>query len=301
MMNKNILITGGTGFIGQKLCRVLSGEGYSVTVLSRRPDSVKKLCGQSVSALSSLDDLGEDVQLEAIINLAGAPVAEGRWSETRKELLIKSRTETTRQIAEYAKRAENKPRRLISGSAVGYYGDGGDTILDEDSPFNDEFTHRLCQEWESEACRVLEYNVKLTILRIGLVVGSNGGFLQKMLLPFKMGLGGRLGNGSQWMPWIHMDDIIGLILFILKDEDMEGVFNSTAPNPVTNEEFTRTLARVLRRPTLMPLPAFFLKLAFGEMSRLLLTGQRAVPTTALNKGYRFRFPHLEDALRDVLA
>lgn len=299
-MNKNVLITGGTGFIGRKLCRILSIEGYTVYVLSRKPESVKKLCGESISAVSSLDDLSDDLQLEAIINLAGAPVAEGRWTPARKELLISSRTEITKKIAEYVERAKNKPRRLISGSAVGYYGDGGERVLDEDSSFNDEFTHHLCQEWESEACRVLEYGVMLTILRIGLVVGKNGGFLQKMLLPFKMGLGGRLGDGSQWMPWIHMDDIIGLVLFIMNDEDMEGVFNATAPNPVTNEVFTRTLAKVLGRPTLMPLPAFFLKLAFGEMSRLLLTGQRAVPVSAINKGYRFRFTHLEDALRDVL-
>jgi len=261
---------------------------------------VKKLCGESVSAVGSLDDLPDDLQFEAIINLAGAPVAEGRWSKARKELLIKSRTETTKKIAAYVERVKNKPKRLISGSAVGYYGNGGDRILDEDSPFHDEFTHRLCQEWESEACRVLEYGVMLTILRIGLVIGRNGGFLQKMLFPFSMGLGGRLGNGRQWMPWIHIDDITGLILFVLKNDEMEGVFNATAPNPVTNNEFTKTLAKVLRRPTLMPLPAFFLKLAFGEMSRLLLTGQRAVPTSAVNKGYHFHFTHLEDALRDVI-
>lgn len=300
-MSKNILITGGTGFIGQNLCRALDREGYSLTVLSRRPEIVKELCGASVSAISSMDNLGDEAHFEAIINLAGAPVADERWTTARKELLIKSRTETTRQITAFVERAENKPKRLISGSAVGYYGDGGDRILDEDAPFNDEFTHHLCQQWESEACRVLEYGVKLTIIRIGLVIGKKGGFLQKMLFPFSMGLGGRLGDGRQWMPWIHMDDIIGLILFFLRSDDMEGVFNATAPNPVTNEEFTKTLAGLLRRPALMPLPAFFLKLFFGEMSRLLLTGQRAVPTTVVNKGYRFRFTRLEDALRDVLA
>lgn len=298
---KNILITGGTGFIGRRLCQLFRQEGYAVTVLSRRPEKVKKLCGNFVSALASLDDVESDLEFEAIINLAGAPVADGRWTNERKELLVTSRSETTKKIADYIERAAKKPKRLISGSAVGYYGDGGDRILDEDAPFNDEFTHRLCQEWESEACRVLEHGVMLSIIRTGLVVGKNGGFLQKMLLPFKLGLGGRLGDGKQWMPWIHMDDITGIILFILNSDDMEGVFNATAPNPVTNEEFTATLARVLHRPALMPLPAFFLKLAFGEMSRLLLTGQRAVPTSVLNKGYQFRYTRLDDALNNVLS
>jgi len=299
-MSNNILITGGTGFIGRKLCSILEVEGYKVFVFSRSPESVKKVCGESVSSVASFEDIDEDMHFEAIINLAGAPVADGRWSEARKDLLIKSRTETTRQIVDYVKRAKNKPKRLISGSAVGYYGDGGDNVIDEDSAFNDEFTHHLCQEWESEACKVIEHGAMLTILRIGLVVGKGGGFLEKMLLPFKMGLGGRLGDGRQWMPWIHMDDMCGLILFILKSDNMEGVFNATAPNPVTNAEFTKTLALVLKRPTLMPLPSFFLKLAFGEMSRLLLTGQRAVPAAALGKGYAFHFDRLEAALRAVL-
>ena len=297
---KNVLITGGSGFIGRALCKKLTEEDYVVTVLSRTPDRIHRLCGPSVNGITSLDELKDDISPDIIINLAGAPVADRRWSHARKELLVKSRIDTTRNIVDYVERSSKKPVRLISASAVGFYGSGGDKVIDEDSPAHDEFTHHLCSKWEAEAIRVKESGVSVAILRIGLVIGKGGGFLGKMLLPFKLGLGGRLGNGAQWMPWVHIDDIVGMILFLMGRDDLEGPFNAVSPEPVRNSDFTKTLAAVLNRPAIFPVPAFFLKLILGEMSRLLLTGQRAVPERAMKEGYSFTFTGLEDALKDVL-
>lgn len=299
-MGKNVLITGGSGFIGRALCRRLIEEGHSLTVLSRSPGSIEQICGPSVKGVASLDDLEGEASPDIIINLAGAPVADRRWSSARKELLIKSRIDTTRNIISYIEKAAKKPCRLISASAVGYYGDGGDKIIDEESPVHDEFTHQLCNRWEAEAMRAKESGVSVAILRIGLVIGEGGGFLGKMLLPFKLGLGGRLGSGDQWVPWIHIDDIVGLIMFLIERDDLEGPFNGVSPEPARNRDFTKTLAGVLNRPAIFPVPSFFLKLALGEMSRLLLTGQRALPKRAMAEGYTFAFTKLEDALRDAL-
>lgn len=299
-MMKNVLITGGSGFIGRVLCKRLSEEGYVVTVLSRTPDRIHRICGPSVSGIASLDELKDDTYPDVIINLAGAPVADRRWSRARKEVLMKSRIDTTRNIVDYIERSPKRPRRLISASAVGYYGDGADSIIDEESSAHDEFTHHLCSEWEAEALRAKELGLSVAIMRTGLVIGKGGGFLAKMLLPFKLGLGGRLGSGTQWMPWVHMDDIVGLIIFLIERDDLEGPFNAVSPEPVRNSVFTKTLAAVLNRPAIFPVPSFFLKLILGEMSRLLLTGQRAIPKRAIEEGYSFAFTELEDAFKDVL-
>lgn len=299
-MKKNVLITGGSGFIGRALCKRLDKEGYGVTVLSRTPDKVRDICGQSVRGIASFNELHDDASPDIIINLAGSPVAERRWSPARKEMLIKSRIETTTNIINYIEKAKTKPSRLISASAVGYYGDGGDKVINEESPVHDEFTHQLCSKWETEAQRARALGVSVAILRIGLVIGKGGGFLGKMLLPFKLGLGGRLGSGLQWMPWVHIDDIVGMIMFLIERDDLEGPFNAVSPEPARNIYFTKTLAGLLNRPAIFPVPSFFLKFALGEMSRLLLTGQRAVPKRVLEEGYNFSFAELEDALKDVL-
>lgn len=299
-MIKTVLITGGSGFIGRALCKRLSEEGYVVTVLSRTPDRIQGICGQSVKGIASLDELRSDSSPNIIINLAGSPVADRRWSPARKELLVKSRLGITKNLINYIETAEVKPVRLISASAVGYYGDGGDKVIDEESPVHDEFTHQLCRKWEDEAIRARELGLSVAILRIGLVIGKGGGFLGKMVLPFKLGLGGRLGSGMQWMPWVHMDDIVGLILFLIQRDDLEGPFNAVSPKPVRNSDFTKTLAATLNRPAIFPVPSLFLKMMLGEMSRLLLTGQRAVPKRAIEEGYSFAFTELEDALKDVL-
>ncbi|MCF6282973.1 MAG: TIGR01777 family oxidoreductase [Candidatus Polarisedimenticolaceae bacterium] len=295
-----ILITGGTGFIGTPLCHKLLAAGHTLTVLSRSASRVKERCGRSVTALQSLESLSAEDSFDAIINLAGEPIADARWSEARKVQLMESRIGITQQLIDYIKRAKQKPSVLISGSAVGYYGDSGDQPLDESSPFHDEFTHHLCHDWEAAASKAEAEGVRLCLLRTGLVVGRNGGFLAKMLLPFKLCLGGRLGDGKQWMSWVHLDDLVNLILHLLNHSELDGPFNGTAPNPVSNAEFTRTLAHSLHRIAPIPIPAITLKVAMGEMSRLLLTGQRVMPKRALDSGFKFQFEQLSSALNDVL-
>jgi len=296
----NILISGGTGFIGSALCNSLVLQGHSVTVLSRQPDKVSAICGPKVKATKSLESLPDDNTIDAIINLAGAPIADARWSLKRKKLLLNSRIVTTRQILEFIARTNHKPKVLISGSAVGYYGNQDDAILDEKSEFHNEFAHQLCAEWEHTASKATDHGVRVCLLRIGLVVGKNGGFLKRMLLPFKFGLGGRLGNGKQWMSWIHRNDLIKMVEMLLTMEDLSGVFNGTAPNPVTNNEFTKTLADTLKRFAIIPVPTFVLKLALGEMSTLLLGGQRVIPKQFLDAGFKFQYDTLQPAIKDVV-
>lgn len=300
-MNTKILITGGTGFIGTNLCRKLLEKGAKLTVLSRNPGRVTSLFGDSARGIKSLDELQNEEAFDSVINLAGAPIADKRWTEDRKALLRDSRIGLTSRLVDFLARLDKKPACLISASAVGYYGDQGETEVDEETPPHDEFTHRLCRDWEAEALRAREFGVRVCLLRIGLVVGKGGGFLKKMLPPFKFGLGGRLGSGQQWMSWVHRDDLVGLIFLLLENENLSGPFNGTSPKPVRNSEFTKTLARVLNRPAFFPLPAFFLQFGFGDMSRLLLTGQKALPAAAARSGFEFKYVDLEDALRDVLS
>ena len=193
-----------------------------------------------------------------------------------------------------------RPEVFLSGSAIGFYGNQGDTILDETSPGHDDFGHQLCAEWEQQAKKAKEQGVRVCLLRTGLVIGAQGGFLQPMLMPFKLGLGGRLGSGEQWMPWIHIDDHVAICLALLNNTELEGAFNLTAPNPVTNQNFAQTLAGILHRPAFLPAPAWVLKLMLGEMSELLLGSQRVVPKRMLDAGYSFKFTELDAALRDVL-
>ncbi len=296
----HILITGGTGFIGRALCKDLLDKKHDITVLSRTPDKVSSVCGQQAKAIGSLDDIPKGTPVDAIINLAGAPIADARWTLKRKIRLLSSRITTTRQILDLIDRLEMKPEVLVSASAVGYYGDQGDTMLDEESGYKDDFAHQLCAEWERTARQAEAYSVRVCLLRIGLVIGPDGGFLKKMILPFKLGLGGRLGNGKQWMSWVHRDDLINMLLMLLERPALSGTFNGTAPNPVTNREFTQTLAKCLHRPAFLPVPAPLLKLALGEMSILLLGGQRVIPKRFQAERFDFRFETLDHALDDVL-
>lgn len=298
----NILITGGTGFIGKPLCASLIKQGHSLTVLSRRSAHVPKLCGATVSAVSTLDSLTADTHFDAIINLAGEGIVDKRWSKQRKQQLLDSRIQTTNQLIDYISRAKQKPFVLINGSAIGFYGDTGDEVLTENSiaSISNDFAHRLCVEWEQTAHKAADDGVRLCLLRTGLVVGKDGGFLQRMLTPFKLGLGGRIGHGQQWMSWIHRSDLIGMIEMLLDSSELAGIFNATAPNPVTNNEFSQTLARLLKRPALLPVPAIVLKVAMGEMSSLLLGGQRVIPKRFLDHGFQFQYGHLESALRETI-
>ena len=297
-MDKRILVTGATGFIGHILCRQLIERGYTLTVLSRqKPDSVRAICGR-VEVTDDLAKLRAHPGFDAIINLAGEGIADKRWSHVRKQQLRASRIDLTRTLVEVVRTWDNMPEVLVSGSAVGFYGDQGDHLVTEATEPHDEFTHQLCRDWEQEALELEADGVRVCLSRTGVVAGRNGGFLQRMTLPFKLGLGGKLGSGRQYMPWVHRDDVVAGLLWMLDTPTASGPYNMVSPNPVTNAEFTKTLAQVLHRPAVIPAPAPALKLMLGEMAGLLLTGQKAVPERLRREGFEFRYPELEVALRE---
>ena len=295
-----ILITGGTGLIGRQLCKALLAEGHHLTVLSRRPESVAAKCGAIVRAMHTLDEWQPELVFDAVINLAGEPIVDKAWTQKRKQVLRDSRIALTEKLVRCISAAKRKPAVMLSGSAVGYYGDRGDTELDENVQAGSDFAATVCRDWEAAAKAVEEYGVRVCLLRTGLVLSNSGGLLGKMLLPFKLGLGARLGNGEQWMSWVHIDDYVAMVLHLLDDEQTRGPFNMTAPQPVTNAEFTRTLARELHRPAIFAAPATFLRLAMGERAALMLEGQRVLPAKLLTAGYRFKFSDLSQALNDLL-
>lgn len=296
----NYLITGGTGLIGTAICRQLLAAGHTVIVLSRNRSKVHRQCGPAAIAITDLNEIGEHEQIDAVINLAGAPIADARWSDRRKAELEQSRVGLTEKLVNWLGTRTEKPQCLISGSAVGWYGDQGEAVLTEDSGFKDEYAHQLCQRWEQSALAAEALGIRVCIVRTGLVLAAEGGFLKRMLLPFKLGLGGRISDGNQFIPWIHLTDIANLYIFLSKQPDAKGVFNGTAPMPVTNAEFTRILAASLHRPAVIPVPACMLKLLLGEMSELLLSSQRAVPQKAQASGFQFQYTDVSTALRDVL-
>lgn len=297
---KHYLISGGSGLIGSELCQQLIAGGQCVTVLSRTPNAVKDKCGSNVKAIQSLTEISPDNTIDIVINLAGEPIANAKWTDKRKELLESSRINTTRELVNWILHRKQKPECLISGSAVGWYGDGGDQILTEQSKYHDEYTHKLCAAWEKQAFKADKAGIRVCVIRTGLVLTSKGGVLKKMLLPFKLNLGGNLGEGHQYMPWIHIFDMINLIIFLASSQELNGVFNASAPNPVTNHDFTTELAKQLHRYKLLPVPKWLLKILLGEMSSLLLTGQRAIPQRALENGFYFKYPHLAPALNNIL-
>lgn len=295
-----ILITGGTGFIGKKLCHFLLDHDHELTVLSRKPKKVYSLCGERVQAINSIEQLTSSDTFDAIINLAGEGIANSRWSKKRKQVLLDSRINTTRQLIAYIERAKKRPEVLISGSAVGYYGNRGSRVLNEWSDPHEDFSHELCEKWESTAIEAENFDVRVCVIRTGLVIGNDGGFLKRMLPLYKLGLGGKMGDGQQWMSWIHRTDFIAIINKLLESKVMQGIFNATAPVPVSNDEFSQTLGKTLNRPVCLPIPAFVLKILLGEMSTLLLGGQRILPERIEQAGYEFQFKTLEQALTDVL-
>jgi len=240
--------------------------------------------------------------VEAVFHLAGDPVADGRWTAKKKARIRDSRIVGTRNLIAGLRALKNKPSTLITASAVGYYGSHGDEDIDERSPPGSDFLAEVCTGWEREAIAARELGIRAVPVRIGIVLGEKGGALAKMLTPFKLGLGSPLGDGQQYMPWIHIDDLVELMLFAARERTLNGPINGTAPHPVTNREFTKTLGRVLGRPTFMPaVPLVAIKLLFGEFGQVLLDSQRVLPTAALAAGFAFRFPELEPALRDVLS
>ncbi|WP_100640270.1 TIGR01777 family oxidoreductase [Marinobacter salexigens] len=298
-MNKRVLITGGTGFIGGVLCSELLCRDYKLTVLSRQPaDKVHSLCGQ-VDAINNLENLRSDAGYDAVINLAGEGIADKRWTAERKQTLRDSRIGLTNTLTEIINTWAKPPKVMVSGSAVGFYGDQGSARVTEDTAPHNEFTHQLCRDWENAALKLESSGVRICLSRTGIVVGPGGGFLQRMILPFKLGLGGRLGAGYQYMPWIHRDDVVAALIWMLETPDASGAYNVVSPSPITNREFTRCLASTLKRPAILPAPAPVLKIVLGSMSHLLLTGQQAVPARLINSGFEFRYPTLTEALEDA--
>ncbi len=296
----HILITGGTGLIGRRLCKALLAEGHELTVLSRDPASVPVKCGAGVHALLSLAGWRPEASFDAIINLAGEPIVDKRWTAQRKQILWDSRVTLTEELVRRIAAAEHRPSVLLSGSAVGYYGDRGDLILDEAADAGTGFAAELCKAWEDAARIAEKFEVHVCLLRTAPVLSDDGGLLARMLPPFRMGLGARLGDGKQWMGWVHIEDYVAMVLRLLHDDQMHGPYNMTAPNPVTNAEFTATLAAAVHRPAPFAAPAAFLKLAMGESASLLLEGQRVLPGKMEAARHRFAFPTLAEALHDLI-
>lgn len=298
-MNKHVLITGGTGFIGSLLCAEMHNRGYSLTVFSRQPaDKVRSICGP-VEVINDLESLRAHAGYHAVINLAGEGIAAKPWTRKRKQALRDSRISLTSTLTEIINTWAQLPEVMVSGSAVGFYGSQGDRLVTEDTAPHDEFSHQLCRDWENAALRLQPSGVRICLSRTGLVVGAGGGFLQSMKLPFKLGLGCRLGDGQQYMSWIHREDVVAALIWMLETREATGAYNVVSPNPVTNRQFTHCLARVLRRPAIFRVPAAILKMALGEMSRLLLTGQRAVPARLSDSGFGHLYPTLEEALENA--
>lgn len=275
-----IAITGASGFIGQRLTARLAQAGHKVRGLMRNFTPSDLDCS------------------DAVIHLAGEPVAQ-RWSAEVKQRIRSSRTEGTRRLVD-ALAAPNRPRILIGASAVGYYGERGDEVLTESSAPGQGFLPEVCVEWERESLAARRHGVRVALIRIGLVLGPGGGALAKMVTPFRLGVGGRLGSGKQWMPWVHLDDLCALFEFAINQPAVEGPLNGVAPNPITNAEFTQALARAVHRPAIFPVPRFAVDILFGEMAQILFNSQRAVPRAAEAAGFRFQYPRAAEALQAVL-
>jgi len=297
-----ILVIGATGLIGRALCQSLTAAGHTPIALSR---SARKPPGLSVAEVHQWDyqqgflPPAALAEVEAVVNLAGESIVARRWSDEQKRIIRDSRVVATRNIVESLRQLDRKPQVFVGGSAVGFYGDRGDEQVDEASPAGRGFMSDICQEWEREAARATELGVRVVQVRTGVVLSAEGGALQKMLAPFKLGLGGPLGSGRQWFPWIHIDDIVGIITHSILTASLSGAVNGTAPEPVTNAEFTRELGRVLHRPAFLPVPRVGLRILMGEMSEVLFVSQRVLPKATLASGYKFKFTSLADALDDL--
>ncbi len=298
-------ITGATGLIGNALFHALDVSRHQIVVLTRSPEKARRSfpSAQCVNwdATSVLTSQPALEGLDAVVHLAGESIAAGRWNSRRKEAIRESRVKGTRNLVNFLSQLQDPPEVLVSGSAIGFYGSRDDERLEEDEPPEDDFLGQVCRQWEDEAGRAVESGIRVVLLRTGLVLSSQGGALPQMLPPFKMFVGGPLASGQQWMSWIHIRDQIGAIQHVLSNSEIQGPVNLTAPSPATNEEFSRILASVLKRPALFRVPGFVLRLLLGEMAEaLLLTGPRVIPGKLQQSGYEFEYPELRGALENLL-
>jgi len=297
------LVTGGTGFVGPRLLRLLDGA----VVLSRNPARARESLGPLAGRIVRWDPLSGPPPAEAfegvdvVYHLAGESVAEGRWTAAQKARIRDSRVIGTRHLVQGIAQAATKPAVLVSASAVGFYGDRGDEELTESAPPASDFLADVCIAWEKEACAAEQSGVRVVTARTGIVLGAGGGALAKMLTPFKLGAGGPLGNGRQWMPWVHVADLARLYVHAAETATIQGAMNAVAPNPVRNAEFTRALGRQLHRPAFMPAPYLGLRILFGEFAKVLFASQRVIPQVALDTGFVFRYPDIASALQEILA
>lgn len=291
----NILVTGGTGFVGTMLVKNLIKEKHHVTILTR----IKKINDVKVEYVNSLNDIDSNYSIDIIINLAGANISR-RWTKSYKKILINSRIKTTEKLLSLVKRLNSKPKLFINASAVGYYGNRADNTAEDAVIISNDFAHKLCERWESLANIAKDLGVNVCVLRLGVVLGRSGGALAKMLPVFNLGLGGTLGTGKQFFSWVHIDDVVRAILFIIKN-NIDGVFNVTSPNPVTNNYFTKALGKILNRPTIFNIPSLFIKVIFGEMGEsLLLQGNRVLPEKIIKLGFKFNYDNINKALEDII-
>jgi uncharacterized protein len=304
-MSKRIIVTGATGLIGRKLVDSLTQRGDELVIFSRNTSEAKVIF-PIVKYFVEWDYNKPELwksgleNSDAIVHLAGINVFSKRWNESFKEEIIESRKISTRNLVEAIKSCVNRPEVFLSASAIGYYGDCGDSVLNEDSPAGKDFLAEVCKVWEAESEKVESLGVRAVRIRTGLVLSPKGGALKQMLLPYKMFIGGPLGNGKQWASWLHIDDIVGIYLHALDDTKLSGAVNAVAPNPVRMKEFAQTLGKVMNRPSLFSVPNFALKIAVGEAAEVVTASQRIDVKKLLDSGYRFRFKELENALRNLL-
>lgn len=306
-MNKRVIITGGTGLIGKKIIPILADKGYEIIIFTRNIDSAKNKFGNSKIDFVKWDYTVpiENIKkcldgCEVIINLAGASIGDRRWNESYKKIIYDSRILTTKKIVEAISKCNEKPKTLLSSSAIGYYGTTGEETLTEGSPGSSDFMASLCKDWEAEAMNAEKYGVRVAIFRTGIVLDKEEGALKRFTLPFKLFTGGYQGKGNQWVSWIHIDDLINLFLFALENKNMESAINTTTQFPVTNKEFGKILGKVLKRPCYLPVPGFVLRLAIGEFSEYILKGRKVIPEKAIDNGFVFKFEKLDIALENLL-
>lgn len=303
-----VAISGATGFVGSRLVEVLQQQGHQVLVLTRNPDKAARLFPPSAfpnleivrySPTQSGTWQASISGCTGVVNLAGVPIADERWTPSRQQEILDSRQLGTQKIVEAIAAAESKPEVLVNASAIGYYGTSETATFDETSPSGNDFLARVCQAWEAEAQKVKETGTRLVILRFGIVLG-NGGALGKMLLPFKLFAGGPLGSGRQWFSWIHLDDLVNIIVYALTHSEMQETFNATAPNPVRMSQLCETLGDVMGRPSWLPVPDFALELLLGEAAQVVLQGQQVLPKRTLETGFDYQYAMLKPALQQVV-